>query len=192
VANPVPDPGARRGPPGKLDDGSREDKRRDRRTQLTVALIGAVAVIAAAVIGLIHPWSSGGLQLGINSVSHPVVDGTRIIEVTGTVANLGAGEFVYAFAGRQADIPPWYPGGPAAISGSGQWTAEITDLPASAVNFSVWAGVASSLQSPGCAARPCPPPSQRELQLSKLKAQGPHASQLKLITSAYHVALPDR
>jgi hypothetical protein len=128
VANPVPDPGARRGPPGKLDDGSREDKRRDRRTQLTVALIGAVAVIAAAVIGLIHPWSSGGLQLGINSVSHPVVDGTRIIEVTGTVANLGAGEFVYAFAGRQADIPPWYPGGPAAISGSGQWSTSRSGL----------------------------------------------------------------
>lgn len=103
-----------------------------------VAVIGAAAVIAAAFIT--HPWSHGGVQLGISSISHPVVDGRRVIEVTGTVGNLGAGEWVYAFAGRQDGIPPWYPGGPAAISGGSLWTAEITDLPASAPNLSVWAG----------------------------------------------------
>jgi hypothetical protein len=63
---------------------------------------------------------------------HPVPHGERrlVIEVRGTVQDLGAGENVYAFAGKQAGLPPWYPGGPAAISG-GLWTAEITGLPAS-------------------------------------------------------------
>jgi hypothetical protein len=195
VVNPASGSGPQQGQPDTSGDSGNEDKKRDRRTQITVALIGAVAVIAAAIIGIIHPWSSGGLQLGIISVSHPVVNGKRVIEVTGTVANLGADEFVYAFAGAQAGIPPWYPGGPAAISGSGMWTAEVTSLPAAAANFSVWAGVASSLPLPSQECQPppqpcTPPPSQRQLQLSKIAATGPHAPQLKLVTPAYHVALP--
>jgi hypothetical protein len=74
-----------------------------------VALIGAAAVIAAGITAALitaHPWSNGGLQLSISSVPEPVVNGSRVIEVTGTVANLGAGEFVYAFAGREANVPP--------------------------------------------------------------------------------------
>lgn len=195
MANPSAGRGAQHGQTGSFGDGGGEDKKRDRRTQIIVALIGAVAVVAAAVIGITHPWSSGGLQLGISSVSHPVVGGKRVIEVTGTVANLGANEFVYAFAGRQAGIPPWYPGGPAAISGDGLWMAQITDLPASAANLSVWAGVASALPpQPGCPPppQPCSNPQQRELQLSELAASGPHAPQLKLVTPAHQISLPRR
>jgi hypothetical protein len=185
VANPAPGRGAQQVPPG---GGSDADWYRNRRLQIVVALIGAAAVIAAALITT-HPWSSGGLQLGISSVSPSVVDGAPVIVVTGTVANLAAGEYVYAFAGRQADKPPWYPGGPAAISGSGTWTAEITGLPASGGSFAVWPGVASPPPEP------CPSPgcTQQQIQqgfLAGLAARGPHTPGLKLVTTPRRVAVP--
>jgi hypothetical protein len=161
-----------------------------------VALIGAAAVIAAGITAALitaHPWSNGGLQLSISSVSEPVVNGSRVIEVTGTVANLGAGEYVYAFAGREANVPPWYPGGPAAISGGGLWTAEITGLPASAAGLSIWAGVASPPPASGVCAGACSAAGQfaelRELA-AELAASGPHAASVRLVTSAYRGARP--
>jgi hypothetical protein len=191
VVNPAPGPGAQQVPPEKPRNAADADWYRNRRLQILIALIGAAAVIAAALITT-HPWSSGGLQVGISSESPSVVDGTTVIVVTGTVANLGAGEYVYAFAGRQADKPPWYPGGPAAISGSGTWTAEITGLPASAAGFAVWAGVASPPVPPVelCTAPGC---TQQEIQqafLASLAASGLHAPGLKLVTPPRHVALP--
>src|ERR1700722_14159630 len=136
--NPAPNP-APRAASGNLTRAAREG-RLNRSNALWVAIIGAVAVVAAALLAW-HPWSSGGApQLGISSVSHPLVDGRRVIEVTGTVTDLGAGQYVYAFAAQQPDVAPWYAGGPAAISGGGVWTVEITDLPSSAANLSVWAG----------------------------------------------------
>jgi hypothetical protein len=188
VVNPAPGPGAQQVPPEGSGHSADADWYRNRRLQIVVALIGAAAVIAAALITT-HPWSSGALQLGISSESPSVVNGTTAIVVTGTVANLAAGEYVYAFAGRQADKPPWYPGGPAAISGSGTWTAEITGLPASGAGFAVWAGVASppveACTAPGC--------SQQQIQqqfLASLAARGLHAPGLKLVTPPRAVALP--
>lgn len=185
---PAPGPGAQQVPPEKPRNGADADWYRNRRLQILIALIGAAAVIAAALITT-HPWSSGGLQLGISSESPSVVDGTTVIVVTGTVANLSADEYVYAFAGRRAGSPPWYPGGPAAISGSGTWTAEIMGLPASGAGFAVWAGVASppveDCTAPGC--------SQQEIQqqfLASLAARGLHAPGLKLVTAPRRVALP--
>jgi hypothetical protein len=188
VVNPAPGPGAQQVPPERPGDGGDADWYRNRRLQILVALIGAAAVIAAALITT-HPWSSGGLQLGISSESPSVVNGVPVIVVTGTVANLAAGEFVYAFAGRQADKPPWYPGGPAAISGSGTWTAEITGLPVSGAGFAVWAGVASPPQAS------CPPTVDciavgQQAVLASLAARGPHARGLKLVTPAHYVAPP--
>jgi len=140
-----------------------------------------------------------------------MVNGVRVIEVTGTVGNLPADEYVYAFAGRQANSPPWYPGGPAAISGSGQWVAEIADLPASAADLSVWAGVASQPalgaavptvgpSSPGSVSPTVGPsspgsvgsiiPQLIEEQLQQLAAEGPRAAGLVRVTPARHVALP--
>jgi hypothetical protein len=186
VVIPAPGPGAQQVPPEKPRNGGDADWYRNRRLQILVALIGAAAVIAAALITA-HPWSSGGLQLGISSESPSVVDGTTVIVVTGTVANLSGDEFVYAFAGRQADKPPWYPGGPAAVSGNGTWTAEITGLPASGAGFAVWAGVASPPPPPICAPTAhCSP----QDYLENLAARGPHTPGLKLVTPPRHVALP--
>jgi hypothetical protein len=149
-------------------------------------------MIAAAIITVaIHPWSSGsgqppGPQVAISSISYPVVDGTRVIAVTGTVRDLGAGEHVYAFAGRQAGLPPWYPGGPAAIS-SGLWSTRITDLPASGGDFSVWAGLASpppACQGVGCTG------AALVRQKHELALAGPHAVLLKRVTRPRHAALP--
>jgi hypothetical protein len=174
--------------PGRAGHGGREG-RLNRRNAIWAAIIGGIAVVAAALITT-HPWSNGGLELAITSVSHPVVDGSRVIEVTGTVTNLSAGEYVYAFAGRQANAPPWYPGGPAAISGSGLWTAEITHLPGSAADLSVWAGVASP--PPGCATPFCNGGSavSQAAALRALAAKGPHAPELRRLTRPRQVTLP--
>jgi hypothetical protein len=148
-------------------------------------------VIAAALITT-HPWSPGGLQLGITSESPSVVNGTTVIVVTGTVANLSADEYVYAFAGRRADSPPWYPGGPAAISGSGTWTAEITGLPASEAGFAVWAGVASPPQPPSdrCTYPGCTQAQIQQNFRASLAARGLHTPGLKLVTPPRHVPQP--
>jgi hypothetical protein len=132
-----------------------------------------------------------------------MVNGRLVIEVRGTVQDLGAGENVYAFAGKQAGLPPWYPGGPAAISG-GLWTAEITGLPASGGDFSVWAGVASpppplvgcqAVPGPSGTPQPCPPPSPGpsaaiEAQKHELAVAGPHALVLRRVSRPRHVVLP--
>jgi hypothetical protein len=185
-----PNPGPRAAS-GHLANAAREG-RLNRSNALWVAIIGAVAVVAAALLAW-HPWSSGGApQLGISSVSHPLVDGRRVIEVTGTVTDLGAGQYIYAFAAQQPDTAPWYAGGPAAISGSGVWTVEITDLPASAANMSVWAGTVAPPPQPGSGGTGGSAVSRRVLrkELAQLRARGPHAPELTGVTPVRHVSLP--
>jgi hypothetical protein len=189
--NATPHP-PRPAPSGNLAAAAREGHL-NRTNALWVAVVGAVAVVAAALLAW-HPWSSGGApQLGISGVSYPLVHGHRVIEVTGTVTDLGAGQFIYAFAAQQPDTAPWYAGGPAAISGGGVWTVEITNLPASAANMSVWAGtVAPPQPGSGTGGTGGPAVSRRVLrqELAQLRARGPHAPELTGVTPARHVALP--
>ena len=179
----APEAGGQQAPPSNGD----KEGRLSRRTQVIAALIGAVATIAAAVLGIVQPWShstvtpsaGGPLQVAISSVSYPLINGEQVIAVTGMVRNLGAGEHVFAFAGKDAGTPPWYPSDPATISG-GRWKAYIKDLPPSATNYSVWAG-ATDPPSPcpsgeACAVRPI----DKELAL-----EGPQSPSLQKVTRPY-------
>jgi hypothetical protein len=175
--------------PGKAKRGGRKRGFRFGRGQW----IGAAATIVAAIIGGLFLLLSGGggqnggLQLTILNVSYAKLNGGLVISVRGTVHDLGAGEHVYAFAGRHADLPPWYPGGPASVSGSGLWTAEIMGLPASGGYFSVWAGLASppsACQGLGCRAV------AYGRQKRELARAGPHAFVLTRVTHPRHLALP--
>jgi hypothetical protein len=184
--NSTPNP-SRRAPSGHSGSAAREGHL-NRTNALWVAIVGAVAVVAAALLAW-HPWSSGGApQLGISSVSHPLVDGHRVIEVTGTVTDLGTGQYVYAFAAQQPNAAPWYAGGPAAMSGGGVWTVEITDLPASAANLSVWAGTVAPPPGSGTGGPSGTAVSRKAL--AQLRARGPHAPELTGVTPVRHVALP--
>lgn len=194
-------------------DKSGKDAGGDRRFQLRIAYIGAAATILAAVVGAVialHPWSSGpsgpsGLQLAIQSVSYPEVGGAQVIRVTGDVQNLASGEEVFVFAGRSAQVPPWYPGGPAEISSQGLWVIDIDGFPFSHGLPSVWAGVATpppAAQScpsgeycAPAAAQSCPPgvycaPEDDQAISFELADEGPRSPSLSKVTSAFHAKSP--
>lgn len=168
----------------------------DRRFQTRIALIGVAGAVLAAVIGAVitlHPWSSGppkpsgGLQISISTVKYPVLLGKRVIEVVGTVQNQAVGEEVFAFAGNNAGVPPFYPGGPAAVSSGGIWTAEITNYQGSPGNLSVWAGVVTL--PPSCSGSLCVPAA--DVNLSKeLESAGPRTPALKKVTPAFRTTFP--
>ena len=187
----VPGAGRQQAPPSNGD----KDGRLSRRTQVIAALIGALATIAGAVLGIVQPWShsagtasaGGVLQVAISSVSHPVINGERVIAVTGMVRNLGAGERVFAFAGQHADEPPWYPSDPATISG-GTWKAYIKNLPSSGENYAVWAGAAVPPS-------PCPSGAEcfagpLEIEKAELALKGPQSPSLQKVTRPHPLVLP--
>ena len=101
MADPAGEASEEQAGSAKVAESGGDGGKRDRKTQVIVALIGAASIVAGAVIGVVHPWSSSGvLDLGIGSIIYPVVNDARVVVVTGTVQNLGGGEYVYAFDGR--------------------------------------------------------------------------------------------
>jgi hypothetical protein len=104
------------------------------------------------------------------------------------VQNRAPSEEVYAFAGNDAEVPPFYPGGPAVVSSSGIWIAEITSYQGSPGNLAVWAGVLT-LPPSTCSGPTCLGGGNAELA-DELAAEGPHAPALKKVTSAFHTTFP--
>jgi hypothetical protein len=115
-----------------------------------------------------------------------VINGERVIAVTGTVMNLGAEEHVFAFAGPKAGLPPWWPSDPATISGI-RWKAYIKHLPSSGKYYSVWAGTAQLPPS-------CPSGTDCLIRLryieGDLALKGPQSRSLLNVTRPHSVVLP--
>ena len=173
----------------------------NRQLQIRIALIGAAGAVLAAVAGALislHPWSSGapapsasptaagGLQISISAVEYPVgKDGKKAIRLVGTVRDEAANDEVYAFAGAKVDAPPFYYGGPAAVS-SGTWTAEITSYQGSPGSLAVWAGVLT-LPPSTCPGLTCPTATRLR---GDLTTKGPRAPEWKKVTPAFHTTFP--
>jgi hypothetical protein len=204
AAGPV-DPNAQPQPAGDdsadNDDRNGKDRRdgsTDRRFQTKLALIGVVGAVLAATVGAViglQPWSSGPpapsptssgsarLDVSISAVQYPIVEGKKVIQVEGTVQDQTAEEEVYAFAGNEAGVPPFYPSDPATIRG-GVWTAEITNYHGSPGSLAVWAGILAVPPRPSpclnCIFDP------NATLMYELATAGPRAAALRKVTLAFH------